>query len=63
MLHHILLCFYFYARFFLINPNHFLLPSRPINQANSQACQGKYVAGSIPSFAANASLFVAGHKY
>ncbi|KAH8406760.1 hypothetical protein KR222_009346 [Zaprionus bogoriensis] len=32
-------------------------------RANSQACQGKYVAGSIPSFAANASLFVAGHKY
>ncbi|XP_070136950.1 fructose-bisphosphate aldolase isoform X3 [Drosophila bipectinata] len=29
-------------------------------KANSLACQGKYVAGSIPSFAANASLFANG---
>lgn len=34
-----------------------------IIQANALACQGKYEAGSIPSFAANASLFVAQHKY
>lgn len=32
-------------------------------QANALACQGKYEAGSIPSYAANASLFVASHKY
>ncbi|KAH8323624.1 hypothetical protein KR074_000247 [Drosophila pseudoananassae] len=32
-------------------------------KANSLACQGKYVAGSIPSFAANASLFISQHKY
>ncbi|XP_068152059.1 fructose-bisphosphate aldolase isoform X1 [Drosophila tropicalis] len=32
-------------------------------KANGLAHQGKYVAGSIPSFAANASLFVAQHKY
>lgn len=33
------------------------------NQANGLACQGKYEAGSIPSFAANASLFVKSHAY
>eukprot|EP00099_Drosophila_melanogaster_P010225 NP_001262985.1 aldolase, isoform L [Drosophila melanogaster] len=32
-------------------------------KANSQACQGIYVPGSIPSFAGNANLFVAQHKY
>ncbi|XP_067637800.1 fructose-bisphosphate aldolase isoform X2 [Eurosta solidaginis] len=32
-------------------------------KANGLACQGIYVPGSIPSFAANASLFVASHKY
>lgn len=33
------------------------------NQANGLACQGKYTAGSIPSFAGNASLFVKAHAY
>lgn len=32
-------------------------------QANGLACTGKYVAGSIPSFAANTSLFVKQHAY
>lgn len=32
-------------------------------QANGLACQAKYEAGSIPSFAANASLFVKAHAY
>ncbi|XP_036675298.1 fructose-bisphosphate aldolase isoform X2 [Drosophila suzukii] len=32
-------------------------------KANSQAALGKYVPGSIPSFAANATLFVAQHSY
>jgi fructose-bisphosphate aldolase, class I len=32
-------------------------------KANGLACQGKYEAGSIPSYAANASLFVKSHAY
>lgn len=32
-------------------------------KANGLACQAKYVAGSIPSFAANKSLFVKSHAY
>jgi fructose-bisphosphate aldolase class I len=32
-------------------------------QANGLACQAKYVAGSIPSFAADKSLFVKAHAY
>ncbi|XP_055382930.1 fructose-bisphosphate aldolase isoform X2 [Condylostylus longicornis] len=32
-------------------------------KANALACQGKYVAGSIPSFAGNTSLFVKSHAY
>ncbi|XP_058455163.1 fructose-bisphosphate aldolase isoform X1 [Malaya genurostris] len=32
-------------------------------KANGLACQAKYVAGSIPSYAANASLFVKAHAY
>jgi len=32
-------------------------------RANALASQGKYVAGSIPSFAANKSLFVKAHAY
>lgn len=32
-------------------------------QANGLACQGKYEAGSIPSFAATTSLFVKSHAY
>ena len=32
-------------------------------KANGLACQAKYVAGSIPSYAANASLFVKSHAY
>lgn len=58
--------------------SHALLPSSPLHrfllfclqpenktlfQANGLACQAKYVAGSIPSYAANASLFVKAHAY
>ena len=32
-------------------------------QANGLACQAKYVAGSIPSYAAGQSLFVKQHAY
>jgi len=32
-------------------------------KANALACQGKYEAGSIPSFAATTSLFVKSHAY
>ncbi|XP_053697696.1 fructose-bisphosphate aldolase isoform X1 [Sabethes cyaneus] len=32
-------------------------------KANGLACQAKYEAGSIPSYAANASLFVKAHAY
>lgn len=32
-------------------------------KANGLACQAKYVAGSIPSYAATASLFVKSHAY
>ncbi|XP_058823353.1 fructose-bisphosphate aldolase isoform X1 [Topomyia yanbarensis] len=32
-------------------------------KANGLACQAKYVAGSIPSFAADTSLFVKAHAY
>lgn len=32
-------------------------------KANALACQGKYEAGSIPSYAANKSLFVKSHAY
>lgn len=32
-------------------------------KANGLACQAKYVAGSIPSYAANANLFVKAHAY
>lgn len=35
----------------------------PLKQANGLACTGKYEAGSIPSFAGNASLFVKQHAY
>lgn len=32
-------------------------------QANALASQAQYEAGSIPSYAANASLFVKAHAY
>ena len=32
-------------------------------QANALASQAQYKAGSIPSYAANASLFVKAHAY
>jgi hypothetical protein len=46
-------CFYFY-----LHETPFLN-----KKANGLAARGQYVAGSIPSFAAGASLFVKQHAY
>lgn len=45
-----------------MQPLHHYIDTEP-KQANALAAQGQYVAGSIPSFAADTSLFVKAHAY